>query len=187
MPDASEHSLPYIEQAGIKFGKLSVTERSRLLRDYKASARAALDQDITATALSQEQAWAERRAFSQDIWGAFHWHRYINEWDGQEAILRVALAKQNPPEQVDALLGQLVLTPAETIELACKLTGVPYEPAAPRVPNMQQVGVMDGKPIYAPVAEGADGANPTATATTDPAQTEATTEQTPPKRQGFGT
>lgn len=175
MPDASEHSLPYIEFAGLKFGKLSVTDRTLLLRQYKAASRVELDADVTG--LSAEQGYAEKRGHSDSIWGANRWMEYINQWDGQESAFRVALAKENPADKVDGLLAGLVLSPAESMELACRVSSYPYTPPGPPVPSsMKQVGVIDGKPVYAAVAaEGADGPNPT------------TTEATPPAKQGFGT
>lgn len=155
--DASEHALPYVtvpvEGRDIKLGKLSVTDRAKILRDAKAAALADRKATLKEVAMAPEQAYIEIENFNSLIWGANRWTMVVHSEEGQQAILRTAVAKTNPPDQVDDLLGKLLLGPDETLKLICSLTGLVYREAAPKVPNMKQVGTYEGKPLYAPEDE----------------------------------
>ena len=72
MSDASEHVLPTVEETidgnKITFGKLSVTDRAKILRNVKAAAIAQHDKDTSV--LPPEQQYIQRRDFnSQDFRG----------------------------------------------------------------------------------------------------------------------
>ncbi len=170
MSDASEHVLPTVEETidgnKITFGKLSIRDRAKILRDVKAAAIAQHDKDTSV--LPPEQQYIQRRDFNGQVWGAGAWIRHVNGSDGQEEIFRASLAKANPTGNVDKLLDLLTGSASDTTRLLCQITGLPYTESTPTVPNMKPVGTMDGKPIYMidesapPAAQGAE-ANPTET------------------------
>jgi hypothetical protein len=167
MSDASEHVLPTVEDTidgnKITFGKLSVTDRGRILRKVRATAIE--EHDKATQVLPPEQQYIQRRDFNAQVWGAGAWIRHVNSSDGQEEIFRASLAKANPKEKVDALLDLMTGSASDTTRLLCQVTGLPYTESAPVVPTMKQVGMMDGKPIYMidEAAAPAQGAEPNPT------------------------
>lgn len=159
MSDTSEHSLPYVDVTlsdgtSARFGKLSVTDRSALLRKYKAEQKAETAENVKN--LPPDQAYVELREFTSLIWGARKWLEYVNSFDGQMEVLRTAAAKQNDADKVDAILAGLSLPESDLLKLVCDVVCLPYNAPAPAVPNMKQVGIINGQPVYAPV----DGSTP---------------------------
>ena len=168
--DASEHVLPTVEETidgnKITFGKLSVTDRAKILRKVRA---AAIEEHDKATqALPPEQQYIQRRDFNGQVWGAGAWIRHVNSSDGQEEIFRTSLAKANPAADIDKLLNLMTGDQTDSTRLLCKVTGLPFAESAPVVPTMKQVGMMDGKPVYM-IDESAPP--PTQEAETNPTET----------------
>ncbi len=154
MSDASEHSIPTVERTigdeTFTFGKMSPADRAVMLREYKAAARTELKADIADGGLTGEQSYGELRGFNDDIWGAQRWIRYLNSFDGQQAVFRKGLEKAGVTgEKADTALAKLLLDTTESIHLACDISCHPFnDPARTPPPNMRQAGVIDGRPVY---------------------------------------
>jgi hypothetical protein len=153
MSDASEFALPTVErQVGdqtLTFGKLSPTDRAVMLREYKAAARAELKEDIANAGLSATDGYVEMRTFTDDIWGAQRWIRYLNSFDGQQAVFRKGLEKLGVTgPATDAALAGLFLDTTESIHLACDISCHPFNDPVRQTPGMRQAGIIDGKPVY---------------------------------------
>lgn len=166
MSDASQFALPYAERkigdATVRFAKLSAVDRAKLLRLWKQQKRDEFEKSVGT--LDAEKAYIERRTFDSEIWGASKWVQFVNDQDGAVEVLRASLAKYHPAE-VDSILAALSLPQNDELRLLSEISNLPFNEAAPRVPNMVQVGVMNGKPVYqpiddAPVAEGSDPNSP---------------------------
>lgn len=170
----------------VSFAKLSVTDRNKLLQQFKEKSLAALDADLKASGLPPEQIYAERTVFVASRWGYGRFCQMLDDFDGQESVLRTGLKNANPGKtdaDLDDLMKQVTSTPDEVVKFVCELTGVPWAPPT-RVPlHMKQIGTVDGKAVFVAIeqpdkpadgeTEGGDEANPT--------------ETVPPKRRGYGT
>jgi hypothetical protein len=178
MSDASEYALPTVERPvgdqTLTFGKLSPTDRTAMLREYKTAARAELKSDIADAGLSANDGYVELRTFNDDIWGAQRWIRFLNGFEGQQAVFRKGLEKVGVTGAVaDAAIAKLTLDTTESIHLACDISCHPFNDPVVRAAGMRQAGIIDGKPVYfaeEPAKKAGDEANPT-----------------PPPAKGYGT
>jgi len=148
----------------VKFGKLSPLDRAKLLRQYKMAQREDLKSSLTDSGLPAEQAYIEYRTFDSQIWGAVKWVQYVNESDGAAEVLRASLLKHYEPAHVDKILDKFVLSETDELRLLCDVSRLAFREPSPTVPNMVQVGVLNGQPVYQRTENAADseGAGPNA-------------------------
>ena len=166
------HALDYVEKTvngePVKFGKLSVRDRVRILQEAKRSTREERAKTAKDAGLPPDQTYAELRAHEAGVWGLGRWAELANDFAGQEKIYTTALQRKGySAEQINKVLENLSFPHEEEMALVCELANLPL--VAPAPPNMRQVGVIDGQPVYVAVnGKAGDEADPTQAAQTPP-------------------
>ncbi len=139
--------MSHLSLSGVSFAKLSVTDRNKLLQTFKEKSRSEKVRNAKDAGLAADQTWAELAVYDTHRWGYGQFCAMLETFDGQEAVLRAAAVKAEPGD-VDARLSEITDEHEAILKFCCELTGVAYAPPKLVPPNMKQIGVVDGKPVY---------------------------------------